>query len=247
MIDRVRELLVGTDTSTRRFPPTVLYSEGWLVRLIVDWYFRQADFRGLLSPQPYATWYSEALLPGPFLHGAKREGYTHADATIGHFALKSARGDIQVMAPGRQLVVIEAKMASPLSAGTTHAQTYNQAARNVACVAHLLSQHGLAAGATDYRSLVLAPRDKIAEHRLDDLLEPEALSGAIARRSAERGDGKAAWVEQVVRPLLHEGTLRARAISWEDVLADMLRSGDAEVSALQRFYEKCREYNGLGA
>jgi len=41
---------------------------------------------------------------------------------------------IELLPGARQLTVIEAKMASGLSAGTKHAPNFNQAARNVAAL-----------------------------------------------------------------------------------------------------------------
>jgi hypothetical protein len=42
-----------------------------------------------------------------------------------------------------QFVVIEAKMFSNLSRGTKNALEYDQAARNVACMAHTIAKSGI--------------------------------------------------------------------------------------------------------
>src|SRR5688572_18824513 len=89
-LDRVAELLRLASTPGRRFPPTELYSEGWMLRLVLD-----AAERGVATlPFPWvdgSRWYSEARIASPFMarfrgdRGA--EGYTHADGVVGHFAM----------------------------------------------------------------------------------------------------------------------------------------------------------------
>ena len=37
-IDRISEMLRWSDGESKVFPPTLLYNEGWLLRLILDWF-----------------------------------------------------------------------------------------------------------------------------------------------------------------------------------------------------------------
>jgi predicted type IV restriction endonuclease len=54
---------------------------------------------------------------------------------IGHFNIgKDGRGDFTLKPDATHFVVLEAKMFSKLSAGTTRASYYNQAARYVGCI-----------------------------------------------------------------------------------------------------------------
>lgn len=130
-------------------PPTELYNEGWLLRLVLDWLDRQREIEHPLSFMPGARWYSEALLPSRFLPRTRgdrlAESFTHADGLIGHFDVDSGqRGDARLRADVQQFIVTEAKLGSKLSRGTKNAPDFDQAARNVACIAHMLSVIGVA-------------------------------------------------------------------------------------------------------
>src|SRR5437870_3848792 len=119
----VLNLLGSCGKSGAVLPPTALFNEGWMLRLILDWTAQHRSSIPALRFDTGSIWYSEALLPSRF-RPRKRgdiagEGFTHADGVIGHFRLlPGGRGDIELVSPARQLMVIEAKMASGLSLGT---------------------------------------------------------------------------------------------------------------------------------
>lgn len=143
MLKRVAELLARCGSSASVLPPTELYNEGWLLRLVLDWFDRNRTLSHQLSFLPGARWYSEALLPSRFLpqrrSDERAESFTHADGVVGHFSIAPGeRGEARLLPQPRQFVVAEAKLGSALSAGTKHAPEYDQAARNVACMAHML-------------------------------------------------------------------------------------------------------------
>lgn len=127
-------------------PATALYNEGWMLRLLLDWFAKNSPPNHPLSFYEGARWYSEPLLPTQFAARTRQdqlaETSTHADGVIGHFDLRDGRGDIALSEGGQQLVVAEAKMFSGLSSRTKRAEGYDQAARNVACIANLLSLAG---------------------------------------------------------------------------------------------------------
>jgi len=142
---RVAELLTSGGRSDGVLPPTALFNEGWMLRLVLDWASRHRSAIPELMFDNDSRWYSEALLWSRFRPRRRGdtagEGFTHADGVIGHFRLRpGGRGDIELLPGVRQLIVVEAKMASGLSAGTTRVPDFNQATRNVACLAHLVSE-----------------------------------------------------------------------------------------------------------
>ena len=49
-VRRIGELLTATDAASRRLPPTSLYNETWMLRLVVDWYAQHRPAGGLLTP-----------------------------------------------------------------------------------------------------------------------------------------------------------------------------------------------------
>ena len=142
---RIAELLSMAEQPERFFPATDLYNEGWMLRLVIDWFSRNSQVDCDIRFLEGSRWYSEALLPSQFLarhRGDKlAESWTHADGAIGHFDIgKSADGDLTLKEGATQLVVTEAKMFSKLSSGVTNASYFDQAARNVACIAEICNR-----------------------------------------------------------------------------------------------------------
>ena len=125
------------------FPPTDLYNEGWLLRLILNWFSMQKIKDHPLAFSESAKWFSEALLPTVFPPKSHKdplgELWTHADGVIGHFKIgERGKGGLSLMKNAHQFVVLEAKMFSKLSPGVTHAKYFDQAARTVACISEVL-------------------------------------------------------------------------------------------------------------
>jgi hypothetical protein len=109
--------------------------------------------------EPRAQWLSEALLYSPFAPRTRGdllgESVTHADGSLVILKLAAAVAPGSTLPKTRRssssLSVTEAKMFSGLSKGTTWAREYDQAARNVACLAWAVSKGGQPPDA--YRSL----------------------------------------------------------------------------------------------
>jgi len=144
-LEGIHALIDAAGNEPQRFPPTLVYSEGWMLRLVLQWFSVREAPGHPLEFHAGATWFSEALLPSPFRsrhRGDRRaEARTHADGILGHFTIGSAaKADARLLPEAEQLVVTEAKIHSPLSGFTRNAPTYDQAARNVACIAELLSR-----------------------------------------------------------------------------------------------------------
>jgi hypothetical protein len=66
-IDRITKLLEKCGTPTGVVPPTELYNEGWMLRLVLDWFASHSDGTHALSFLPGSRWFSEAQLPSAFL------------------------------------------------------------------------------------------------------------------------------------------------------------------------------------
>lgn len=142
-LNRISELFAKCSETDRNFPATDLYNEGWMLRIVLDWFSRHPGIDHTLSFNQSDKWYSEALLSSAFLartRGDKlAESWTHADGVIGNFLIGANRdGDLTLSEGSSRLMVIEAKMFSKLSAGVKNASYYNQAARNIACIAEVI-------------------------------------------------------------------------------------------------------------
>ena len=141
-----------------------------------------------------------------------------------------------------QLVVTEAKLNSPLSGGTRNAPTYDQAARNVACIAELLSRadcrpadmHSLA-------FLVLAPQEHIKDGDIPEKLDKHSIERAVRTRAQAFSPDLDAWLEGWFIPALQAMTITP--ISWEQLLQDIASHDPLTAEPMTAFYEKCLKYN----
>jgi len=117
--------------------PTEIYNEGWMTRLLMYYSIKKKKTFAGIDFKHLKRWTSEGLISSPFVHAQQnREGYTHADMVLGDFSIDyEKRGEIIADNMAEIFGIIEAKMGSPLSSGTKNAPNYNQASRNVACIA----------------------------------------------------------------------------------------------------------------
>jgi len=245
---RIVELLSKAKDSERVFPATDLYNEGWMLRLVIDWFSRNLQVDCDIKLLEGSRWYSEALLPSQFLarqRGDKlAESWTHADGVVGHFEIgKNADGDLTLNEGAIQLVVTEAKMFSKLSAGVTNAKYYNQAARNVACIAEIASRAGIApASFEDIAFYVIAPEVRVDEGVFSTEMSKDDIHETVQRRVSEYEDqAKLQWFEEWFMPTLE--SIGLRCITWEELLAVVSGHSEAEGKELGDFYSKCLEFN----
>lgn len=169
-MDRLLSILKRVEGPQSVIPPTLLYNEGWMLRIVLD---ALADVPSASSASlplrvpDDCRWYSEALLPSAFLARSRpdrlAESHTHADAAIGQFDIgRQSKGELALRAGATYFAVLEAKMFSALSSGVKNAPYFNQAARNVACVAEVLHRAGAKPEAMEYLAFhVVAPREQI--------------------------------------------------------------------------------------
>ena len=74
VIERIAERLSKTSGSDRVLPPTDLYNEGWMLRLVLDWFSQNPMIQHELRFCEGSDWYSEALLPSAFLARKRGDG-----------------------------------------------------------------------------------------------------------------------------------------------------------------------------
>ena len=247
--EQVARLLARCGQPASVLPPTTLFNEGWMLRLVLDW---AAQHRSSIKPLSFyegSIWYSEALLASRFRPrwrgDSAAEGFTHADGVIGHFRLRpGGRGDIELLSTAKQLIVVEAKMASGLSSGTKYAPDFNQAARSVACIAHLVSAPGIdVSRLTNLGFVVVAPATRIAEGAFTSALDKVAMSDVVARRAGAFDAAASEWCKRHFDPVLERCSMSE--VSWEAILAD-IAAADSEVGErLNEFYKDCLRYNPL--
>lgn len=244
-----------------QFPPTEIYNEGWMLRLVLDAATSLGDKVHPFQPFDRAKWYSEVRLASPFLKSMRldplSEGFTHADAVVGQFDFRpDTRAGLSLTNDCQQFIVVEAKMFSNLSSGVSNAPTYNQAARNVACMAHAIAESGRKIDEFERLGFyVIAPSLTLRERRktnLERLTTQDSIAEVIDQRIRayeEFGRPEAArlrqWQSQWLSPLLDrlqiDGALKV--LSWDDVI-DLIEVSDSSMAEeLSAFYSLCLEHN----
>jgi len=250
--ERIVTMLTEAHSPGRHFPATLLYNEGWMLRLVLDWFASQPSHDHPLSFSPAANWYSEALLPSQFFASRRgdplAEGWTHADGVIGHVTIgDGALANTKLKPDASQFIVTEAKLSSPLSPGVKNAPDYDQAARNVACMAQVLSESGIEL--TKMPSMgfhVLAPESQIASGVFAGEMNEVSIRGKVEQRISAYRDpevlsSKMAWYEHTFLPTLNK--IKISCLSWEAIIDHITHIDPPFGNELSGFYMRCSRFN----
>ena len=245
MIEQVVKLLKKCSSDSSVMPPTVLYNEGWMLRLVLDWFDRNRVTSHTFAFIPGARWYSEALLAPAFLPESREdkraEKFTHADGIIGHFNIQPGeRGEATALSDTRQLIVIEAKLGSALSSGVKNARNFDQAARNVACMANMLALAQVSAQSLDRLGFyVIAPRNQIDSGVFGDLVSKPSIRKKVAERVAQYNGARDDWFAKAFEPFIENVDLGV--LSWESVLEHIY--AEDPTNRILEFYSLCLRYS----
>ena len=249
-LSTICQIINAAHTAETSIPPTLVYNEGWLLRLVLS-----AAQRGIpCLPFKFAAgsrWYSEALLYSAFLPrhrgDALAESWTHADAVVGHFRFNpESKAGVMLDATCNQFVVLEAKIFSGLSQGTTRAKTFDQAARNVACMAESIRRSGRSVESIGEIGFhVLAPMEKIKLGVFSrQMTKAEVLRKIEERISSYDGsfrDGLREWNEKIVKSLVERMTLTC--LDWESIIDSICKYDSDFGRTLRTFYDRTLEFN----
>lgn len=245
--ERIKSMLEACEAGQPSFPPTVLFSENWLLRVVIDWFAHHGGDRYPLSPSENARWFSEAWLPSAFLprhRGDKlAESRTHADGVIGHFTIGDpGTAGLALARDARQFVVLEAKLFNRFSPGVKNATYYDQAARTVACIAEVLRRaERVPELMDDLAFLVLAPQARID----DGVFAWDTAIDSIrrkVRRRVEAYDGERdEWLDEWFEPTLKR--VEVRCLSWEDTIEAIAFHDPEWGQFIDTFYGKCLRFN----
>jgi hypothetical protein len=246
----ILRLLQGLDSNQCSLPPTIFYNEGWMLRIVLD-----AAAHGCLPEvmPKGGHWYSEAQLRTPFGRdkGRKHEGNTHADGVVGDFSyINDTKSGLEILNDAKRFSVYEAKMYSPLSSGTKNAPNYDQAARNVACIAYALQNAGRRPELMDCVGFyVVAPESEIERRQFEHAMQPDSIRSRIDERVQQftgiardtLRDWQAEWFNPLVSKMDSEQSLKC--VSWEELLEQILASPTSPGPEITEFYEKCKQHN----
>jgi hypothetical protein len=247
IIERIKAMLEACEAGTAAFPPTELYNEDWLLRIILDWFTNHGGDRYPLSPLPGARWFSQAWLPSAFMSRYRgdrlAEARTHADGVLGHFAIGDpGTAALSLLPEAGQLVVIEAKLFARFSAGVRNAPYYDQAARTVACIAETLRRAEISPDAMDDLSfLLLAPRARLDDGIYEWDVDLEAIRRKVHRRVEDYAGERDPWFRDWFEPAWRR--LEVRSLSWEDVVETVAFHRPEDGQVIDSFYGQCLRFN----
>ena len=253
MLKQIQRILETCGTENEVFPATELYNEGWMLRIILDWFSYHSSEAHPLSFSLNARWFSEALLPSPFLAKYRgdplSESWTHADGVIGHFGIgETSRGDLSIFQNSKHLVVLEAKIFSKLSSGVTHARNFDQAARNVACMAEVLKRENRPPKVFSQLGFyVLAPSEQIEKESSfkiktsKDSIQYKVKDRIDAYVNREDKEEKNNWFKEWFLPVLEH--IDIRCLTWEEVIDYVMIEDSMYGRNIEEFYKECLRYN----
>ena len=244
--ERISKLLKSLETSSPHFPPTIFYNEGWMLRLLLDWFSTNSIPNHPFTMSKGDHWYSEALLPSAFLARHKgdklAESRTHADGAIGHIQIgQEGRADLGLLPNAEHFIVIEAKMFSSLSSGVTNARYYDQAARNVACIAETLRRGDRRP--EEFRRLgfyLVAPRTQLDKGDFKEVSRG-SIQEKVARRVSAYAGEKDQWHSDWFLPTIE--VMEIGKISWEETMRTVRVIDKVFAHSMKEFYGKCLEFN----
>lgn len=242
-------LELSNSTKDLKINPTIIYNEGWLLRILVSYSMDlELCFKGLNFKKSY-NWTSEGLLSSPFVdvkagalknkgEAIRREGYTHVDAAIGDFEIKyndSAR--IRLKPIANYFAVIEAKLKSNLSRETSNAKDYNQATRNIICIASNVIE-----SKCDSSFIIVAPETTIKKHKIESQIEKETIMMQAKDRFDYYNDEfkknkKYGLIVDKIR------TMNIQLITFEEWI-DILPSSETK-DKIDKFYKECLKWNKI--
>lgn len=261
MLNEVKKILEKCQNPKEtHMPSTILYNEGWLLRLVMNWFANNRDVTHDLAFYNDANWFSEALLPSIFLprqRGDKRgENHTHADGVIGHIIIgDQSKAGLTLQKDAKQFIVLEAKIYSSLSSGISNARYYNQAARNVACMAEVLKRNDVnPKQVTKLGFYILAPLEqfkKVPDFKsfteIHDLSSRHSVPAVVNQRVGEYKYDKKHyeevnhWHRDWFNPMLEH--LDIKLISWEEIIEFITNHDTQYGTDLNQFYQDCLLFN----
>lgn len=254
MFERIEKILRACGTSEAVIPATELYNEGWMLRIILDWFAQNLEATQYpLFLGPGIRWFSEAWVPSPFLPTSRgdplSESWTHADAVIGNFDIGSkGQCDLTLRPDTKHLVIVEAKIFSKLSSGVKNAKGYDQAARTTACIAETLRRaRKLPASFSHLGFYVIAPAEQIKrEPTFRKKTSKESIQSKVKARvdsyeGREDKQWKDSWFHMYFLPML--GLIDIKCLAWEDVIDFVKRHEPPYGNEISAFYRKCLHYN----
>ncbi|MFV1950159.1 MAG: hypothetical protein ACC633_09570 [Anaerolineales bacterium] len=246
-MDLLSNLISSFDPAAPNFRPTEIYNECWLIKLILHQAAAIQDKDFQLSFLPGSTWFSEGLLPTAFKARFRgdplSESRTNADGVIGQIKIgEKAKADLELADNASQFTVVEAKIGAQLAKGTARAPDFDQAARNVACMAEVVAQTGIKPSSLDRLDfIVLAPQSAIEKGTFSKELDPNSIQEKVKKRVDAYGGDLDDWYIDHFMPVLEK--INIESLTWETSLKWIGQHKPEIMDQLADYYDLCLKYN----
>ncbi|RKS03064.1 hypothetical protein [Flavobacterium sp. 102] len=228
-------IIESIDSNIPNINPTQIYNEGWMTRLLITLSIKEKAKLNGFDFGKIPNWTSEALVSSPFIKAStKREGYTHADIVFGDFTIDySISGKINVNQDAQIFGIIEAKMGSSLSKGTSNVKEYNQASRSLACISSQPYDNN-----SNIFFIVVAPENKIA--KIKEQITLEKLIKQIENRFSDYHDDFK--ITQNMNSIISKAK-QCKVLAWSyEEWIEAIANPDTK-QFLTDFYEKTKKWN----
>ena len=219
--------------------PTIIYNEGWMIRLLVGESKRIGITVKNIDFSKINNWTSEAKISSPFegkelKKNKKNETKTQADVILGDFRINYDRNaEIIIETPSEILGIIEAKMGSNLSPGIKNAKNYNQASRNICCLAYVTKK----SPECKIFFVIVAPEVRINNPKSKFKEQIGETKKEIKDRFEETGREYTSEMDEKIE------NCEIIIISYEEWINEI--EGSDVKKALNKFYDKCIEHNKI--
>ena len=229
------------------FYPTEVYSEGTMLKLVVA-KLQEVATESIIGDKiireianaAKCGWMCEGRMRSAF----KNEGATRADAIVGNLAVQSGtrwRMTLSTQKPTEvRCYVLEAKMGSGLSSDTkaTHGKDgFNQAARNIACIAAAACEAKVTRDIFDGRFYVIAPKKNDNCASIKDLI---SVSPKIIEREIDKKDPRHLFRQEFEKKdfmdFVNSIATNSCLLYWDDIIGAIPDNGQK----LFEFYGKCK-------
>ncbi len=162
---------------------------------------------------------------------------------IGHISVgQEGKAHVALQAGATQFTVIEAKLGSRLSKGTSNAPYFDQAARSVACMAETLrraERRPSDMGRPEF--VVLASEEAVEAGTFSGEMAPRSIQEKVQRKIASYQGGLDGWHQVWFESSLE--ALDLQVLTWERVREWLMQHVKEPASSLGKFYESCLEFN----
>jgi hypothetical protein len=162
---------------------------------------------------------------------------------VGHFQVGiESKADFELMSDASQFLVLEAKISSGLSSGVTNASYFDQAARNIACMAEVLRRAKCQPEEVGKLGFyVLAPASQIDKGVFSSVMNEESVLQKVERRVSGYKGEKDAWFDQWFYPTVTNIVIQC--LSWEELITAIGPVDRAFYEGISRFYDYCLKFN----